>query len=132
MLKFCKKVQLFETFFFSTFWELNNSWLDFFLCFCNFKTKFYLMTEFNGNSSESINAKEWASASKILNRAALLIEEKGWQQGSIEPVPRECLTTALEHSFREKEYSIVDFNYAREIGRASCRERVEVSEAAGG
>ena len=72
------------------------------------------MTEFNGNSSEAINAKEWASASKILNRASRLIEEKGWQQGSVEPVPQECLATALEHSFREKEYSIVDFNYARE------------------
>jgi len=72
------------------------------------------MTEFNANNSEAINAKEWASASNILNRAALLIEEKGWQQGSVEPVPQECLATALEHSFREKEYSIVDFNYARE------------------
>jgi len=72
------------------------------------------MTEFNANNSEALNAKEWASASNILNRAALLIEEKGWQQGSVEPVPQECLATALEHSFREKEYSIVDFNYARE------------------
>jgi len=72
------------------------------------------MTELNSNSNEAINAKEWASASKILNRAARLIEEKGWQQGSVEPVPQECLATALEHSFREKEYSIVDFNYARE------------------
>lgn len=72
------------------------------------------MSEFNKNSGESINAKEWASASKILNGAARLIEEKGWQQGSVEPVPQECLATALEHSFRENEYSIVDFNYARE------------------
>lgn len=72
------------------------------------------MTELNNHSGEAINAKEWASAGKILNRAAGLIEEKGWQQGSVEPVPQECLATALEHSFREKEYSIVDFNYARE------------------
>jgi len=72
------------------------------------------MSEINNTGSEAVNAKEWASASKILQRAARLIEEKGWQQGSVEPVQQECLATALEHSFREKEYSIVDFNYARE------------------
>lgn len=62
----------------------------------------------------SVNTKEWAAAVKILNRAAQLIEQKGWQQGADEPVSRECLTTALEHSFRENDYSVVDFNYARE------------------
>jgi hypothetical protein len=57
---------------------------------------------------------EWDAAGKILKRAAELINEKGWQQGAAEAVPEKCLATALEHAFREKEYSIVDFNYARE------------------
>ena len=43
-----------------------------------------------------------------------LLKKKAGNRGSAEPVPQECLATALEHSFRENEYSIVDFNYARE------------------
>jgi hypothetical protein len=72
------------------------------------------MTAINENNGEAINAKEWSAAGKILDRAARLIEEKGWQQGAVEAVPQECIATALEHSFKEEEYSIVDFNYARE------------------
>lgn len=68
----------------------------------------------DNNTGTGINVKEWSSASKILDCAARLIEQRGWQQGAVEPVPQLCLATALEHSFREKEYSIVDFNYARE------------------
>ena len=72
------------------------------------------MAALNENNGTAINAKEWLAAGKILDRAARLIEEKGWQQGATEAVPQECIATALEHSFREKGYSIVDFNYARE------------------
>ena len=61
-----------------------------------------------------MNTTEWMAASKILKRAADLIQDKGWQQGAVEPVPQHCLATALEGAFREGDFSIVDFNYARE------------------
>ena len=61
-----------------------------------------------------MNENEWLAASAILKRASELIQERGWQQRSDAPVAQECMATALEHAFREKEYSIVDFNYARE------------------
>jgi len=61
---------------------------------------------------EPINAQEWRAASKMLNRAAELIQERGWQQGALTDVSQECAATSLEHAFREGEYSIVEFNYA--------------------
>jgi hypothetical protein len=61
-----------------------------------------------------INEKEWRAAHNIIKRAKQLIEQRGWQQGSVGEVKTECLTTAMEHAFKEKDYSIVDFNYARE------------------
>jgi hypothetical protein len=64
--------------------------------------------------SAPVNANEWLAASAMLTRANELIRERGWQQGSPVPVARECMATALEHAFQEKDYSIVDFNYARE------------------
>jgi hypothetical protein len=61
-----------------------------------------------------VNANEWLAASAILTRAGQLIRERGWQRGSPVPVAKECMATALEHAFREKDYTIVDFNYARD------------------
>ena len=60
------------------------------------------------------NVNEWKAAAKILSVAKSLIEEEGWQQGAIESVSQECTATALEHAFRHNDFSIVEFNYARE------------------
>jgi len=61
-----------------------------------------------------MNKLPWTSASEILRNAALLIEEKGLQQKEPLAVEEHCLATGLEAAFRTGEYSIVDFNYARE------------------
>jgi hypothetical protein len=61
-----------------------------------------------------VNVNEWKAAGKILLAARSLIEKRGWQQGANHPVPEECMATALEHAFRDNEFSIVEFNYARE------------------
>jgi len=60
------------------------------------------------------NVNEWKAASKILRTAKSLIEKRGWQQGAVEPTSKECAATALEHAFRQNDFSIVEFNYARE------------------
>lgn len=57
---------------------------------------------------------EWTHAAEILDRAKQLIVEKGWQQGAIEPGQDKCLTTAIEEALFDSQFSIVDFNYARE------------------
>lgn len=68
----------------------------------------------NTVNKPGVNVAEWIAASKILLRAKMLIEERGWQQGVVGLTSRECMATALEHAFRENNFSIVDFNYARE------------------
>ena len=68
----------------------------------------------NAQEPPILNAREWAAASEMLARAGELVEERGFQQGAVTVVDQECVATALEHSFEEKDYSIVDFNYARE------------------
>lgn len=62
-----------------------------------------------------MNLKEWQAASDILNRAIELVEKKGWQQGEVVPTSHVCLTTAIERAWQEKKYSLVDFNYTREL-----------------
>jgi hypothetical protein len=60
------------------------------------------------------NVNEWSLASKMLTRAGQLVRERGFQQGSLVPVASVCMATALERAFLEGDYSVVDFNYARE------------------
>ena len=58
--------------------------------------------------------REWIAASKLLDRARSLVEERGWQQGSVEEVTLvRCMATALESAMVSLGYSIVDFNYAK-------------------
>lgn len=66
------------------------------------------------SGKEFINQKEWQAASDILTKAIELVQNKGWQQGEVEFTPRVCLATAIERAWQEKQYSLVDFNYARE------------------
>ena len=61
-----------------------------------------------------VNLQEWQAAGDILKRAIELINKNGWQQGEIVPGPQVCLVTAIERAWREKKYSLVDFNYTRE------------------
>lgn len=66
-------------------------------------------------NAEALNVWEWGQAARILENAALLIEERGWQQGATGPVRAECITTAIENAFYDgANFTIVDFNYARE------------------
>ena len=60
------------------------------------------------------NAIEWEAAARMLLAAKCLIEERGWQQSALTTTSEECVATALEHAFQQGDYSIVDFNYARE------------------
>ena len=51
----------------------------------------------------------------MLTRAREIIRSGEWQQGDTEVLPnRWCLDTALEQAYKEGDYTIVDFNYARE------------------
>ena len=61
-----------------------------------------------------INVAEWKAAAKLLKNARRLIERDGWQQGSTIDVRTNCVATALERALKESNYSLVDFNYARE------------------
>ena len=79
-------------------------------------------------SSPPLNALEWGRASKLLAKALELMKERGFQQSAVKPTSRVCVSTALERAFLEQkikrgvltgrpdevEYTIVDFNYARE------------------
>ena len=61
-----------------------------------------------------LNVVEWDAAARLLTDAASMVEERGFQQGATEDVYSVCVTTALERSFFQGDYSIVDFNYALE------------------
>jgi hypothetical protein len=61
-----------------------------------------------------LNVSEWEAASALLTDAAAMVGERGFQQEATEDVYAVCVATALERSFFQGDYSIVDFNYARD------------------
>lgn len=76
-----------------------------------------MMVANNTHAQETkMNVKEWKAASQLLADAAEMIKINGWQQGAIEPVAQDCVTTALEKAFRKNEnLTLVDLNYARAL-----------------
>jgi hypothetical protein len=65
-------------------------------------------------SDQPPNVVEWEAASQMLQEAADLTREVGWQQNATEEVEQVCVATAVERVFLRGDYSVVDFNYARE------------------
>jgi hypothetical protein len=55
-----------------------------------------------------------AICQEILVRAKQLILKDGWQQGALEVVSKQCMTTAIENAWKDLGRSLVDFEYARE------------------
>jgi hypothetical protein len=65
--------------------------------------------------NEALNVVEWRAANAMLIQTAEIIRSGEWQQGDTEVLPnRWCIDTALQKAFDEGDYTIVDFNYARE------------------
>lgn len=60
-----------------------------------------------------LNAQEWSNAEQILMGTKNILEEYEWYRAEKPSTKAYCLSEALEKSWKDSDYSLVDLDYAK-------------------
>lgn len=61
-----------------------------------------------------LNSQEWSNAAKILLGTKTILEENEWYRAEKPSGKAYCLSEALEKSWKDSNYSLVDLDYAKQ------------------